>query len=110
MFFITFEEMKKDIRSVIRRLATFLGATISPEGFERIVEHSSLEGMKKTYAKIEEEVENGRLYTRAFGLAPFIQTGVSGSWKGQFSEEQRERMDRMVKERLAGTGLDVYYP
>ncbi|KAJ8040075.1 Sulfotransferase family cytosolic 1B member 1 [Holothuria leucospilota] len=110
VFFITFEEMKEDIRSVIRRLATFLGKTISPEGLERIVEHSSLEGMKRTYAKIEEEVENGKLYTRAYGLMSFVQKGVPGGWKALFSEEQKENMDKAMKERLVGTGLDAHYP
>ncbi|KAJ8040076.1 Sulfotransferase family cytosolic 1B member 1 [Holothuria leucospilota] len=110
VFFTTFEEMKQGYSIIIRRLATFLGTTISPEGLERIVEHSILEGMKRTYPKIEQEVENGIMYTRVFGLMPIIQKGVSGGWKTLFSEEQREKMDRVMKERLVGTGLDVHYP
>ncbi|KAJ8040074.1 Sulfotransferase family cytosolic 1B member 1 [Holothuria leucospilota] len=77
--FVTYEEMKQtymqDIRSVIKRLATFLGVTVSSDGLQRIVEHSSLEGMKMTYAKIEEEVENGKMYTRSQGQIPYLQQG-----------------------------------
>ena len=46
---------------------------------ERILEHSSIEGMKKTYAKIEEEHELGKLLTRAFGTKPFINKGKNVS-------------------------------
>lgn len=65
----------QDIRSVIKRLATFLGVTVSSEGLQRIVEHSSFEGMKRTYAKIEEEVQNGKMYTRSQGQIPYLQQG-----------------------------------
>lgn len=109
VFFVTFEEMKKDIRKVVKSLAQFMEVTITPEGLERIIEHSSLEGMRRTYAKIEEDYEYGKMLTRAFGQMPFIQKGVTGSWKAEFTEEQREKVDKMVKERLAGTGLDEHY-
>ncbi|PIK35321.1 putative sulfotransferase 1C2 [Apostichopus japonicus] len=107
--FVTFEEMKKDIRSVIRRLEKFLGVTVTDDGLERIVEHCSLEGMKKTYAKVEAASPDGVHYTRAFGQIPFLQKGVSGGWKALFTDEQRDAVDKMVKERLAGTGLDAIY-
>ncbi|XP_071847484.1 sulfotransferase 1C4-like isoform X2 [Apostichopus japonicus] len=108
--FITFEEMKKDIRSVIRRLEKFLDLKITDEGFERIVKYSSVEEMKKTYSKIEEDYgERGKMFTRAFGLVPFIQKGVSGSWKAQFTDEQSEQLNQAIKEKLAGTGLEVHY-
>ncbi|KAJ8050997.1 Sulfotransferase family cytosolic 1B member 1 [Holothuria leucospilota] len=109
VFFVTFEEMKQDIRSVVRRLAQFLEISITPEGLERIIKHSSLKGMRRTFAQIEEENENGKFYTRAFGEVPFIQKGVIGSWRAEFTEKQREKIDTTVKEKLAGTGLNAYY-
>ncbi|KAJ8025548.1 Sulfotransferase 1C2A [Holothuria leucospilota] len=109
VIFITFEEMKKDLRSVIRRLQAFLGLTITPEGMERILEHASLEGMKKTYAKIEKEHELGRLLTRAGGIMPFLQKGHVGGWKTIFTVAQSERMDKMLEEKLKGTGLEAHY-
>ncbi|PIK35322.1 putative sulfotransferase 1C2 [Apostichopus japonicus] len=109
VLFLTYEEMKTDLRSVVRRLEKFLGLPITSEGMERIIEHASVEGMKKTFAKIEEEYENGKMYTRAFGLMPFIQKGVSGGWKANFTDEQRDECNKMMKEKLAGTGLDVHY-
>lgn len=59
----------------MKGLAQFMEVTITPEGLERIIEHSSLEGMRKTYAKIEEDYEYGKMLTRAFGQIPFIQKG-----------------------------------
>ncbi|XP_071827803.1 sulfotransferase 1B1-like [Apostichopus japonicus] len=109
VFFITFEEMKKDIQSVISRLATFLEVTITPEGMERIIEHSSMEGMKKTYAKIEKEHELGELLTKAHGKLPFLKKGIVGGWKARFTVAQSEAMDKVLKERLSGTGLEHHY-
>lgn len=52
-----------------------MGVTVTNEGMERIVEHASLAGMKKTYSKIEAASPDGIHYTRAFGQMPFIQKG-----------------------------------
>ncbi|KAJ8025547.1 Sulfotransferase family cytosolic 1B member 1 [Holothuria leucospilota] len=108
VIFITFEEMKKDLRSVIRRLEAFLGLIITPEGLERILQHASLEGMKKTYAKIEKEHEFGSLITR-IGNRPVLQRGLVGGWKEKFTVAQSELMDKMLEEKLKGTGLEAHY-
>lgn len=39
----------------------------------------------------------------------FVLSGVSGSWKAQFTDEQSEQLNQAIKEKLAGTGLEVHY-
>ncbi|KAJ8035100.1 Sulfotransferase family cytosolic 1B member 1 [Holothuria leucospilota] len=75
MFFITYEEMKQDIRSVAKRLANFMDETISSEGMERIVKHSTLDGMKKTYAQMEEESTEMKISPKFYEVARHLQKG-----------------------------------
>ncbi|PIK42152.1 putative sulfotransferase 1C2 [Apostichopus japonicus] len=79
VFFITFEEMKKHGRD------------------------------DKTYAKIEKEHELGELLTKAHGKLPFLKKGIVGGWKARFTVAQSEAMDKVLKERLSGTGLEHHY-
>ena len=55
ILFITFEEMKSDLPSVIRRTAEFLGKTLTEEQVERLADHLSFKNMKNNKAVNKEE-------------------------------------------------------
>ena len=44
--FVTYEDMKKDIRSVIERICHFLNKTLKPELIDEIIDHTSFANMK----------------------------------------------------------------
>ncbi|KAJ8035125.1 Sulfotransferase family cytosolic 1B member 1 [Holothuria leucospilota] len=88
VFFVTYEEMKQDVRSVTRRLAKFLGKNISSDVVERIVEQSSFDGMRRTYAQIDEETSNGKMFTRFFGVIPHLQQGKGRMFTNYLKEKK----------------------
>ena len=55
ILFITFEEMKKDLPSVIRKTAKFLDKTLTDEEVERLADHLSFRNMKSNKAVNKEE-------------------------------------------------------
>ena len=55
ILFITFEEMKRDLPSVIRRTAEFLDKTLTDEEVELLAEHLSFKNMKSNKAVNKEE-------------------------------------------------------
>ena len=55
ILFITFEEMKSDLPSVIRRTAEFLSKSLTEEQVERLADHLSFKNMKSNKAVNKEE-------------------------------------------------------
>ena len=45
--FITYEEMKNDLASVIRKVGAFLGYPVSEQNIPSLVDHLSFDKMKK---------------------------------------------------------------
>ncbi len=85
--FTTYEEMKKDIRSVIRRVAEFLDKELSDDIAEKIVEHTSFENMKANPMTNKSELMDN-----------FMRKGVIGDWVNFMSEDQRALVDSRAKE------------
>lgn len=132
VFFITFEEMKKDPKNSIKKLAEFLGPQHSlienEELLDDIVHKSSFDYMKTTVNKLfaemidrcEEHAENPKA-PRGFrawakynataikdGQAytgDFVRSGEVGNWKVEFTPEQEERLNQRIKEKTCGSDV-----
>lgn len=102
MLYISFEEMKADLRGVIRRVADFLGKKLSDEQMEQLYEHLHFDNFKKN------PYVNFDLF-RQFGMfsesGNFVRKGKTGDWKNHFTPEMDARMNAWMKERLQGTDL-----
>ncbi|XP_072172949.1 sulfotransferase 1A1-like [Diadema setosum] len=103
--FIKYEDMKKDLRASITKIAEFLGRPLSTAVLDRIMEHSSFGGMKKSYDKVAETVQNGDLLVKALGKHAYMSKGVIGSWKDRFTVRDNEEFDRVYSEQMADTDL-----
>ena len=55
MLFITFEEMKQDLRAVIKRTAAFLEKTLTDDDIDKLAEHLSFRNMSKNKAVNKED-------------------------------------------------------
>ncbi len=86
-FFTSYEEMKQDIRSVIRKVAAFLEKDISDETVEVIVAHTAFDQMK-----------TNKMVNKSHALADFMRKGITGDWANHFSEEQAKIVDEREKE------------
>ena len=56
ILFITYEEMKKDLPAVIRRVSGFLNKTLTEKDVGRLADHLSFKNMKKNKSVNKEDL------------------------------------------------------
>lgn len=131
VFFLTYEDLKKDTRAWILRIADFLGEEYgrklrADQGLlEDILKRTSLETMKEMNAKVNETLmelkdlpedeKPGWLKhsTKTMGIeatnqpvaGDFIRKGAVGDWKNYFSADQVKRLKERIE--LKTHGSDV---
>ncbi|GBN15613.1 Amine sulfotransferase [Araneus ventricosus] len=132
VFYTTYEDMKKDINSIILKLSKFLGEeyieAIEKDNtvFNNIIHYSGFDYMKKAIAELCEKRKNtepeyeGLKYLNQFAasLKPphdvsewqFVRKGIVGDWKNHFSPEQTERLNNKFLEKLKDTEVLQWYP
>ncbi|KAI3678180.1 hypothetical protein L6452_37464 [Arctium lappa] len=109
ILFLKYEDMKRDPRNNVKRLAEFIGYPFSIEEekagvVENIIKLCSFENMSNlevnksgTHRPEEEDIAiENRLYFRK---------AKDGDWENYFTEEMKEKIDKLIDEKLSGTGL-----
>lgn len=103
ILFITFEEMKKDLPSVIRKTADFLGKSLSDEQIDNLNDHLMFENMRKNKALNREEKISALIGKGETG--EFFRKGETGDWRRYMSPSQVDRIRDWEERHLKGTGL-----
>ncbi|XP_067048549.1 sulfotransferase 1E1-like isoform X1 [Acropora muricata] len=102
VLFLKYEEMQKDLRSHVRRIADFLQKPLSDEIIDRIAEQCTFKGMMrnpKPFKITEGDDEIGLM----------LRKGVVGDWKNYFTPEMNERFEKEVLAKLKGSGLEFEF-
>eukprot|EP00092_Neocalanus_flemingeri_P006303 GFUD01006780.1.p1 GENE.GFUD01006780.1~~GFUD01006780.1.p1 ORF type:complete len:286 (+),score=68.68 GFUD01006780.1:1-858(+) len=106
--FITFEDMKKDLSAVIRKVATFLDKNLSEADVTVLADHLSFKSMKKNPAVNKEDLFEA--INKSMGTEKkFMRKGETGDWKNQLTESQVERIKNWEKIELDGSDLEFTY-
>lgn len=107
MLFVTFEEMKQDLRGVIGRVAAHLGKQPTDEQLERLERHLSFDSMKDN-KWVNKEDRGPRKPAESGGeRQAFMRKGQTGDWKNHLSAEMAQKMDSWMEESLRGTDLQL---
>ncbi len=101
VLFLMFEDMKKDPRTAITRIATFIGADISDEVIDKVVAETSFDSMKKDKTANYSALE----YLFRPGSTAFMRKGEAGDWRNHLTPEQSAEIDQLCQEKLKDTGL-----
>ncbi|XP_067881744.1 amine sulfotransferase-like isoform X2 [Heterodontus francisci] len=94
ILFVTYEEMKLDLRTSIQKICDFLGKELDDEKLDTVVKHCTFKNMKMNPMANYENVEN----KNASGA--FLRKGIVGDWKNHFTVAQSEMFDRIFQERM----------
>ncbi|GBM09367.1 Sulfotransferase family cytosolic 1B member 1 [Araneus ventricosus] len=107
VFFMTYEELKMDLRGMVLRLCDFLERPLSPEAVDAIVRHCTFESMK-TNKMVNREVLP---ITDLFDMtkSKFMRKGIIGDWKNYFTEEQTEAFNRLCESRMSQSDLQLVF-
>lgn len=108
ILFITFEEMKLNLPTVIKKMAIFLEKDISKEDITKFAFHLSFENMKKNSAVNKQDYAEylKKLYKDQYGKEEpienlqFMRKGKIGNWKEHLSEEVLERFKKWEADAL----------
>lgn len=93
ILFLQFENMKKDLRSEVRKIAEFIGVNATDEMIDEVIERTSIKSMRN-------RGDIGKTFARK---------GEVAGWKNWFTIAQSEMMDKIVEEKISGTGIEFIY-
>ena len=101
VFFIKYEDMKKELSSAIVKIAKFIDQDIEEDVVTKIAEETTFTKMKKNPRA------NKSWVSRFFDPqeTQFMRKGIVGDWKSLFSPEQSEKIDTLYREKLLSAGL-----
>lgn len=102
MLFLFYEEITKDMKTTIKRVADFLGKEVTEAQMARLCDHLSFESFKKNKAVNYEDL-------REFGMMTkdevFIRKGKAGGWRDYFDEEMTQQAEKWLEDNLKDTDL-----
>lgn len=106
MCLLFFEEMAQDQASSIRKVAKFLGKSLTDSQVDALVDHLDFNKMKVNPAVNKEEY---RQHSFNHKEGSFLRQGKVGGWKSYFSKEMNKRMDDVIQKYLTPIGLNFKY-
>ena len=101
--FVFYEDMKRDLRGQIRRIAAFLGRKFSDADVDRLAEYLHIDNFKKNPWRSEDFGKQAGMLNE--GEGEFIRTGKAGDWKNHLSDELSQRFDVWLERQLRGSDL-----
>ncbi|CAI9090020.1 OLC1v1024703C1 [Oldenlandia corymbosa var. corymbosa] len=108
VLFLHYEELKKDTKSCVKKMAEFLGCPFSTqeeedESVEGIIKLCSLENLKNL--ECNKHGDTGSVYS--FKCSSHFRKGEIGDWANFLTPSVAERLESLMKEKFEESGLDL---
>ena len=103
-FFVTYEDMKMNLESEIRRMCKFLGKKLNSKQIQKIVDYSSFDQMKNNPM-----AQLGSKMLVDASISPYVRKGIVGDWKSHMTVDESDLVDRLCRERLDPIGISYIY-
>uniref|UniRef100_A0A6J0V0P8 Sulfotransferase n=1 Tax=Pogona vitticeps TaxID=103695 RepID=A0A6J0V0P8_9SAUR len=100
ILFLTFEEMKKDLRSSVLKICNFLGKRLNEKEVDDVIAKAAFHKMKMDPTRnVDFCLEH---YPELFNSRKggFLRKGTIGDWKNTMTVAQNELFDSTMKERM----------
>ncbi len=111
VLFLTFEELKRDPETVIRRIAEFCGSTLDKAQLARVLERSSFDFMSQHQDKFGPRLKGPGGEVREMPKnEEFIREGKTGGWASYFDQNMLEVYRSEFRKRLGQTDFPISEP
>lgn len=97
ILFMTYEEMKKDLRSAVMKICNFVDMKLDKQAVDIVVEKSSFKNMRHDPLANYEFISNEVL---DFTKGNFFRKGTVGDWKTRMTVAQSKIFDSVYKEKM----------
>lgn len=97
LLFLKYEELVKDLPNGVRKIAAFLGKSLSDDDISRICEHCSVDNMR-TNNMVNLSYWRDVKYVNDNAPGGFINKGKAGVWKQKLTDEESKKIDVMLEE------------
>ncbi|KAF5296677.1 hypothetical protein FQR65_LT10218 [Abscondita terminalis] len=103
---ITYEEMKADLLSVVKKVAKFLNKNLPEEKIPQLLNHLSFESMKKNRAvNQQDKIESRMKHNLVSKKGTFMRTGQTQKYKDEMSKELIDQFNNWTKLYIEGTSF-----
>lgn len=100
ILFLTYEDLKRNTRGGLEKIAKFLEIEVSSDKLDEIEHKVSFSQMKNTeFSALKGVKEFGK----------FFRKGELGSWKEHFTVAQNDRFNAIYAARMGSSGLDFIF-
>ncbi|KAG8434055.1 hypothetical protein GDO86_012430 [Hymenochirus boettgeri] len=102
-FYITFEELKQDLRGSVVRICKFLGKELNDEEIDSVVNYSTFDTMKEN-----KMCDSSLLLDEFFSPnnGALIRKGICGDWKNHLTVAQSEYFDQVYQEKMKDLNME----
>jgi hypothetical protein len=100
MKIIWFEDMKKDLKSIIGETCNFLGKHLTEYRILKLDDLLYVDNFRKLVTES---------YPDDPGFAKFVRKGIVGDWKNYFNDEQTKIWNAWIAKNLEGTEIKMTF-
>ncbi|CAN1161028.1 Cytosolic sulfotransferase 17 [Linum perenne] len=109
VMFIKYEDLRRDPKPHVRKLASFMGRPFDEEDdeeVEKVIWRSSFDRLKDLDVNKDNNTKPHRpLLVPLLKNSHFFRRGKVGDWRNHLTSEMAERIDDVTRVKLQGTGL-----
>ncbi|XP_022902177.2 luciferin sulfotransferase-like [Onthophagus taurus] len=100
LLIITYEEMHKDLKAVIKKVCKFLEKNYDEEEIDKLADHLSFQKMRANEAVNKHNLPKP-------GGVEFIRKGMTDSYKSELSEEMINKLNKWIDDNVKDLPYDI---
>ncbi|XP_049627343.1 amine sulfotransferase-like [Suncus etruscus] len=99
ILFMSYEEMKMDLRSTVKKFCNFLGKELSEDDIDAVVKQATFKNMKSDPRANYNDILRNEIGTKN-NHGHFLRKGTIGDWKNHITVNQSERFDIIFQRKM----------
>ncbi|XP_056418968.1 amine sulfotransferase-like isoform X2 [Hyla sarda] len=103
---VTYEEMKRDLRSVVKKICKFMGVNLDEKAIDTVVKRATFKNMKRDPLANYDFVSNEKLDKTK---GSFLRKGTVGDWKNIMTVAQSEKIDKIYWEKMGNLPINFLW-